>query len=118
MAENRAHAGRREAINTSGPPLLLCGDQAPELLSLNAERKPDLRMGRSRNGSHSKHMSDPQISPTRQRFYAPLTATILQPFAADANLPMENISTLDKLYMSVMKALDQLADQVGLRVAV
>jgi len=32
-------------------------------------------------------------------------------------LPIEKISTLDKLYMSVMKALDHLADQVGLRVA-
>lgn len=52
-----------------------------------------------------------------EKFYAPLAAAILQPFAADANLPIEKISTLDKLYMSVMKALDHLADQVGLRVA-
>ena len=52
-----------------------------------------------------------------EKFYAPLDAAILQPFAADANLPIEKISTLDKLYMGVMKALDHLADQVGLRVA-
>jgi hypothetical protein len=52
-----------------------------------------------------------------EKFYAPLAAAILQPFAADANLPMEKISALDKLYMSVTNALDHLANQVGLRVA-
>jgi hypothetical protein len=52
-----------------------------------------------------------------EKFYAPLAAAILQPFAADANLPTEKISALDKLYMSVTNALDHLADQVGLRVA-
>lgn len=52
-----------------------------------------------------------------EKFYAPLAAAIVQPFAADANLPAEKISVLDKLYLSVTKALDHLADHVGLRVA-
>jgi len=52
-----------------------------------------------------------------ERFYAPLAAAIVQPFHADVNLPIEKISPLDKLYMSVTKALDQLADHVGLGVA-
>jgi hypothetical protein len=52
-----------------------------------------------------------------ERFYAPLAAAIVQPFHADANFPIEKISALDKLYMSVTKALDQLADHVGLGVA-
>ena len=52
-----------------------------------------------------------------ERSYAPLAAAIVQPFHADANFPIEKISALDKLYMSVTKALDQLADHVGLGVA-
>ena len=52
-----------------------------------------------------------------EKFYAPLAGAIVQPFAADANVPLEKISVLDKLYMGLTKALDHLADQVGLRVA-
>jgi len=52
-----------------------------------------------------------------EKFYAPLAAAIAQPLPADANLPVEKISPLDKLYMSVTRALDHLADHVGLRVA-
>src|SRR5207245_2498142 len=35
---------------------------------LTPKRVLDLRMGRGRNGSHSKHSSDPQISPTMPFF--------------------------------------------------
>ncbi len=52
-----------------------------------------------------------------EKFYAPLASAIAHPLPADTNLPMEKISPLDKLYFSVTKALDQLADHVGLRVA-
>ena len=52
-----------------------------------------------------------------EKFYAPLAAAIAQPPPADANLPVEKISPLDKLYMSVTRALDHLADHVGLRLA-
>ena len=52
-----------------------------------------------------------------EKFYARLAAAILQPFAAEANLPIEKISTLDKLYMSVMKPWTIWQIQVGLRVA-
>ena len=52
-----------------------------------------------------------------EKFYAPLVAAIVQPFAPDADLSAEKIATLDKLYLSVTKALDHLADHVGLRVA-
>ena len=50
-------------------------------------------------------------------FYAPLASAILQPFVADARVPEEKVSVLDKLYLTLAKALDQLADHVGFRVA-
>ena len=52
-----------------------------------------------------------------ERFYAPLASAILQPFVADAGVPEEKVTALDKLYLTLTKALDQLADHVGFRVA-
>ncbi len=52
-----------------------------------------------------------------QRLYAPLTSGILDPFPNDQQLPETRISQLDKLYRAVVKALDQLVDAVGLKVA-
>jgi hypothetical protein len=52
-----------------------------------------------------------------QRLYAPLTSGILDPFQNDQQLGETRISRLDKLYRAVVKALDQLVDAVGLKVA-
>jgi len=52
-----------------------------------------------------------------QRIYAPLTSGILDPFQNDQQLAETRISRLDKLYRAVVKALDQLVDAVGLKVA-
>ena len=52
-----------------------------------------------------------------QRLYAPLTSAVLAPFQNDRQLAETRISRLDKLYQAVVKALDQLVDAVGLKVA-
>jgi hypothetical protein len=52
-----------------------------------------------------------------QRLYAPLTSGILDPFPNDRQLAETRIGRLDKLYQAVVKALDQLVDAVGLKVA-
>ena len=52
-----------------------------------------------------------------EKIYAPLTADILQPFAADQPIPKEKITTLDRRYIAVMQALDDLVDAVGLKAA-
>ena len=41
-----------------------------------------------------------------EKLYAPLTAGILQPFAADQSVPSEKISPLDQRYQAVVQALD------------
>jgi DNA-binding transcriptional ArsR family regulator len=52
-----------------------------------------------------------------ERIYAPLTAGLLQPFAADAQLPDHRLSHLDRLYRRVATSLDQLLQAVGLKAA-
>ncbi|MGO9272392.1 MAG: hypothetical protein ACLQOO_19545, partial [Terriglobia bacterium] len=52
-----------------------------------------------------------------QRIYAPLTAGALQPFAADAQVPPGRIAHLDKLYLAVTQALDNLIEAVELKAA-
>ncbi len=52
-----------------------------------------------------------------EKIYAPLTAGLLQPFAADAQVPRERITQLDQLYLAVNKALDNLSQAVGLKAA-
>jgi len=51
------------------------------------------------------------------RVYAPFTAAILRPFADDAGLPSNRRSALDQLYAGIDRALDQLLDHLGFRVA-
>jgi hypothetical protein len=52
-----------------------------------------------------------------EKIYAPLTAGILQPFAADKHIPLEQTSPLDRRYLAVTHALDDLVEAVGLRAA-
>jgi hypothetical protein len=52
-----------------------------------------------------------------ERVYAPLTAGLLAPFSADANLERQKRSQLDRLYQRVMHDLDKLMQAVGLKAA-
>src|SRR6266702_1424676 len=52
-----------------------------------------------------------------EKIYAPLTAGILQPFAADQSIPKEKITALDRRYTAVIEALDDLVEAVGLKAA-
>ena len=52
-----------------------------------------------------------------EKLYAPLTAGILQPFAADQYLDKEKITPLDRRYTAVIHALDDLVEAVGLKAA-
>ena len=52
-----------------------------------------------------------------EKLYAPLTSGILKPFKDDCPLVDFKTSQLDKLYRAVVRALDQLVDAVGLKVA-
>lgn len=52
-----------------------------------------------------------------EKLYAPLTSGILKPFKDDRRLDDSRTTQLDKLYRAVVKALDQLVDAVGLKVA-
>ena len=52
-----------------------------------------------------------------KKIYAPLTAAILAPFPADMTLAVDRISRLDKLYLAVTTALDNLVDGIGLKAA-
>jgi hypothetical protein len=51
------------------------------------------------------------------KLYAPLTAAIQRPFAADAVMPPGHRIGLDRLYSAVTEALDKLVDAVGLKAA-
>ena len=51
-----------------------------------------------------------------EKIYAPLTAGILHPFAADQSIPKERTTVLDSRYTAVTRALDDLTDAVGLKV--
>ncbi len=52
-----------------------------------------------------------------EKIYAPLTAGLLQPFTGNAHVPRERIAPLDKLYLAVTQALDNLTEAVGLNAA-
>ena len=52
-----------------------------------------------------------------EKIYAPLTAGILQPFAADGSIPKEKITVLDRRYTAVFQALEDLVKAVGLKAA-
>ena len=52
-----------------------------------------------------------------ERVYAPLTAGLLRPIAADAALAEEKRHQLDRLYQRIVTDLDELLRAVGLRVA-
>jgi hypothetical protein len=45
-----------------------------------------------------------------EKIYAPLTAGLLKPSSADTRLPREKIAQLDKLYLAVTQALDNLLE--------
>jgi hypothetical protein len=49
------------------------------------------------------------------KVYAPLTAAVWEPVPADARLPEEKRSELDRLYVAVDQALQALHDRIGLR---
>ena len=52
-----------------------------------------------------------------ERIYAPLTAGLLRPIAADAVLAEEKRHRLDRLYQRIVTDLDELLRAVGLRSA-
>jgi len=52
-----------------------------------------------------------------ERVYAPLTAGLLRPVAADARLASQKRSQLDRLYQQVIDDLDSLVHAVGLKAA-
>lgn len=51
------------------------------------------------------------------KVYAPLAAGLLHPYRRDRTISSERLTQLDKLYQSVVTALDQLVAAVGLKVA-
>jgi hypothetical protein len=50
-----------------------------------------------------------------ERVYAPLTAGLLRPLAADARLPEDRRHPLDRLYQRIVTDLDALCRAVGLQ---
>jgi len=52
-----------------------------------------------------------------ERIYAPLAAGVLNPIKADAKLPRQKRSQLDRLYQRVVDDLDELVRAVGLKAA-
>ena len=52
-----------------------------------------------------------------EKIYAPLTAGILQPFAADQSIPKKKLTALDRRYTAVIQALDALVQAIGLKAA-
>jgi len=50
-----------------------------------------------------------------EKIYAPLTASILQPIAADESIPKKKITALDRRYTAVIQALDDLVEAVDLK---
>jgi hypothetical protein len=51
------------------------------------------------------------------KIYAPLAAGLLHPYRRDRTISPERLTQLDKLYQSVVAALDQLVVAVGLKIA-
>jgi hypothetical protein len=52
-----------------------------------------------------------------EKIYAPLTAGLLKPLPADAKMDPQKLTPLDRLYLAVSKALDNLMEGVGLKAA-
>ncbi len=52
-----------------------------------------------------------------EKIYAPLASAILKPFKPDSQLHSARTSLLDRLYRTVVSALDLLVDAVGIKVA-
>ena len=52
-----------------------------------------------------------------EKIYAPLTAAILAPFRDDNRVLESSTTKLDRLYRAVVRALDQLAEAVGIKAA-
>jgi len=52
-----------------------------------------------------------------ERVYAPLTAGLLRPIAADARLAEDKRHQLDRLYQRLVSDLDALFNAIGLRTA-
>jgi hypothetical protein len=52
-----------------------------------------------------------------EKIYAPLASAILKPFKPDSQLQSAKTSLLDRLYRTVVDALDLLVDAVGIKVA-
>lgn len=52
-----------------------------------------------------------------EKIYAPLTSAILKPFKSDSQLQRAKTALLDRLYRTVVSALDLLVDAVGIKVA-
>ena len=52
-----------------------------------------------------------------ERVYAPLTAGLLSPVRADAKLPSQRRSQLDRLYQRIVDDIDALIHAVGLKAA-
>ena len=52
-----------------------------------------------------------------EKIYAPLASAILKPFKPDSQLQSARTSLLDRLYRTVVSALDLLVDAVGIKVA-
>jgi len=52
-----------------------------------------------------------------EKIYAPLASAILHPFKPDSQLQSARTSLLDRLYRTVVSALDLLVDAVGIKVA-
>lgn len=52
-----------------------------------------------------------------EKLYAPLTAGLLAPFPGDTQILPEKTTQLDRLYLAVAQALDNLIEGVGLKAA-
>jgi len=52
-----------------------------------------------------------------EKLYAPLTSAILKPFTPDPQLQRTRTALFDRLYRTVVSALDLLVDAVGIKVA-
>ena len=52
-----------------------------------------------------------------EKIYAPLTAGLQKPLPAEAKMDPQKLTQLDRLYLAVSKALDNLMEGVGLKAA-
>jgi hypothetical protein len=52
-----------------------------------------------------------------EKLYGPLTAGVIHPCPNDSLLPLHRTTALDRLYLAVKQALDNLVHAIGLEVA-